>query len=166
VGITYLGPFNASAKACSQVTQVFNRALGNCHWDDDINAKLWLKLMINVAINPLSAIFQVNNGALAQPSFQSKIDTIVNEAMPLLRALQLEASSLRQIINQVIDATASNYSSMNRDIHFQRHTENAYISGYLLDKASAYQIDMPFIRSLYHEITRLENHSPTQSNTH
>lgn len=56
---------------------------------------------------------------------------------------------------QVINNTAENYSSMNRDIHFQRITENDYICGYLLDKAKHHAIKVPMITQLYQEIDKL-----------
>lgn len=166
-GATYLGPFNAQAKVFSHLTEPLNNALGNCYWHTDIEQKLWLKLMINVAINPLSALFQINNGELAQAKFQADIEKIINEAMPLLDKLDLgfNKRALHQTINNVITATANNYSSMNRDIHFQRSTENDYINGYLLQKASHYQIEMPLIDSLYKQIKVLEDRLLTPLNT-
>lgn len=168
LGITYLGAFNEQAKAFSGLVETLNRALDNCHWCDDIEQKLWLKLMINIAINPLTAIHQVNNGALAEQPFQAQIAQIVAEAMPVLSKLELgfEKSELIQIINHVISATAENFSSMNRDIYFKRPTENDYINGYLLKKASQHHIETPLIASLYNNIKATENHSLAQSNKH
>ncbi|MEI6897309.1 MAG: 2-dehydropantoate 2-reductase [Psychromonas sp.] len=166
LGITYLGPFNELAKPFSHLASTLNKAVANCHWRVDIKQKLWLKLMINIAINPLTAIFKVKNGELAKPSFQMHIKSVVAEAMPLLNKLNLgfNQTELITIINNVIIATATNHSSMNRDIHFQRTTENDYISGYLLKKASQYKIVTPLISSLHEQIKALENHSLTQLN--
>lgn len=166
LGVTYLGAFNEQAKEFSDLTTVLNNALDNCHWCEDIDHKLWLKLLINIAINPLTAIHQINNGELVTPYFQEQIAKIIAEAMPVLEklALNFKESELLAIINQVINATALNYSSMNRDIYYQRPTENEYINGYLLKKALQYDIETPLIASLYEQINALENHSLTPSN--
>lgn len=167
LGISYLGPFNEQAKPYSHLATSLNNALSNTHWSDCIEKKLWLKLLINTAINPLTAIFQVKNGELKQNRYQTQIAKIITEVMPLLNALNLSFNQQELIntINTVISSTAENYSSMNRDIYFKRASENEYISGYLLKKASQHHIETPFIRSLYEKIKVLENHSLTQLNT-
>lgn len=160
LGITFLGPFNSKAKQYSSLTKDLEKALNNCHWCENIEQKLWLKLIINIAINPLTAIFQITNGALSNTKYQLQIREIIHEAMPLFTKLGLkfEEESLIATINTVIDATAENYSSMNRDIFYARPTENEYINGYLLNKASQFNIETPLIKSLYTQIKVLENH--------
>lgn len=163
-GFTYLGAFNQPAEAYKTVIEPLKLALDNCQWSTDIEQKLWLKLLINIAINPLTAIYQVNNGTLLETFYQDKIETIVSEAIRVTHQLGFDLSKERlfENINQVIRATASNYSSMNRDIYFKRKTENEYISGYLLKKGAQYKIATPLIKSLYEEVIVLESHSITQ----
>lgn len=167
LGITYLGPFNESAKAFWGLTSKLNHALDNCHWYENIEEKLCLKLLINIAINPLTAIHQINNGKLAQSVFQEQINSMMSEAIPVLKSLGLDfdKTQLLDTINDVITATADNCSSMNRDIYFQRPSENEYINGYLLKKASQHNIEIPFIESLYQQVKVLENRSLTPLNT-
>jgi 2-dehydropantoate 2-reductase len=159
LGITYLGPFNEHAKKLFYLTNSLNRALKNCHWSKNINQKLWLKLLINIAINPLTAIHQIHNGELAKAEFQKQINQIIVESMLVINVLNLDfyEKEMLKTINEVINATTENYSSMNRDIYFKRTTENKYISGYLLKKASQHNIEMPLIKSLYQQVKVLEN---------
>lgn len=161
LGITYLGAFNEKALPFCHLATLLNNALGNCHWCDDIKDKLWLKLLINICINPLTAIFQVNNGHLSANNHQQKIKQIIRETAPVLKAEELALGDLLTTVNHVISATAQNYSSMNRDIYFQRLTENEYINGYLLKKASQHNIETPLTESLYTQIKVLENRSLT-----
>lgn len=167
LGITYLGAFNHQANAYSHLQIDLNEALGNCHWSDEIEQKLWLKLLINITINPLTAIFQVYNGELSKPHFQQQIIQMIDEMMPVLckQQLTINKQELLAIINTVINATATNYSSMNRDIFFGRLTENEFINGYLIKKASQYNIETPLITSLFEQVRDLENHSPAPLNT-
>lgn len=168
LGVTYLGAFNVQAKPVAELIKQLNNALDDCYWSDDIEQKLWLKLIINIAINPLTAIYQVNNGKLSEQQFQSKITTIIKEAAPVFikQGVTFTEEELFIIINNVITATAGNYSSMNRDIFLNRPTENEYINGYLLKKASQYNIETPLIKSLYEQIKVLENHSLTAQDIH
>ncbi len=158
-GITYLGPFNAAAEQHRGVAESLNSALGNTHWCEDIKHKLWLKLLINIAINPLTAIYQVNNGQLQEAEFQEQISNITRESLKVADAEKVNFAELEllNIINQVIKQTEQNYSSMNRDIFYHRKTENEFIGGFLLKKASLYKIKMPSVKSLYEQINQLEN---------
>lgn len=168
LGITYLGAFNEQAKSCDYLLGDLYNALGNCHWHKNVEQTLWLKLLINVTINPLTAIHQIKNGELAKEPFQIQIKTMVEEALPVLQAIGLvskdtstesnsfERNELLKTINNVITATAENFSSMNRDIYHQRLTENEYINGYLLKKASQHNIATPLINKLYQQIKDLE----------
>ena len=169
IGITYLGAFNELAYNYKDLVIALNRALNDTHWVDDIKEKLWLKLLINVAINPLTAIWQIKNGQLLAPKFTTIIKTIVHESILVSDAegLPFSKSQLLDTITQVIRNTAENYSSMNRDIHFQRQTENEYISGYLLAKASEHQINVPTITKLYQKINQhsLYNEGVSLSNS-
>ncbi|WP_354625109.1 ketopantoate reductase C-terminal domain-containing protein [Psychromonas sp. MME2] len=131
-----------------------NKALNETHWVDNINEKLWLKLLINVAINPLTAIYQVKNGQLLAPEFATLINRIIKESVLISKAEKMPFSEeeLLATVTQVISKTAENYSSMNRDIHFKRKTENEYISGYLLAKAAKHAINVPTIAKLHQKI--------------
>ena len=107
---------------------------------------------------------QINNGRLAEAKFQQQIEQMIDEIQPILVAQRLvfDKVELLSIINHVINATATNFSSMNRDIHFKRPTENDYINGYLLKKALQTNIETPLISTLYEKIKALENHSLAQ----
>lgn len=158
LGHTYLGAFNQTAKKYQFLVETLNQALENTYWADDIKQKLWLKLLINAAINPLTAIFQIKNGELQDPAFAKKIEGISKEGVQVAKAEQIyfKENELINIIKQVIHATAENYSSMNRDLFFQRNTENEFINGYLLKKAQRHKIETPYIEALYQKIQNIE----------
>ena len=161
LGSTYLGAFNPSAKQYKYLVETLNSALADTHWTDHIKQKLWLKLLINSAINPLTALFQIKNGGLQNRSFEQKIASIIKEGRQIAKAEQIhfKEEELLNIINQVIAASAENYSSMNRDLFFRRNTENEYINGYLLKKAQQHIIATPCIKSLYQKIQAAEKNT-------
>lgn len=157
-GVTYLGAYNSKGKWFQSLQVPLNVALANTSWCEDVNEKLWLKLIINMAINPLTAIHQIKNGELKNPSFQMQINCLVNESLAVAKTegVTFKKEEILAIIQQVITLTAENLSSMNRDIFYQRHTENEFIAGYLLKSASFKQIKTPTILRLYHQIKALE----------
>ena len=65
--------------------------------------------------------------------------------------------SLLFYVNQVIDLTAENISSMLQDIRALRHTEIDYITGFLLKRAWAHGIPVPENTHLYELVKRKES---------
>ncbi|WP_372882009.1 ketopantoate reductase family protein [Psychromonas sp.] len=157
-GVTYLGAYNDKGRLQQSLIVPLNFALPNTHWCEDVNEKLWLKLIINMAINPLTAIHQIKNGQLDNTIFQIKINELIDEALQVAKAegVIFKKQEILAIINQVITLTAENFSSMNRDVFYQRHTENEFIAGYLLKSANFHHIDTPVINYLYQQIKALE----------
>ncbi len=60
-------------------------------------------------------------------------------------------------VNQIIQNTAANTSSMRQDVLAQRHTEIDYITGYLLRRARAHGLSLPENSRLFDYIKRKEN---------
>ena len=71
--------------------------------------------------------------------------------------LHTSAEDLRYYVEQVIDSTAENISSMLQDIHALRHTEIDYITGYLLKRARAHGIAVPENARLFEMVKRKES---------
>ena len=163
-GDTYFGPFNQGANNSKELVIPFEKALGNCYWQQNINERLWLKLLINIVINPLTAIHQIRNGGLISSEFSTVIRKILKECL-LVSAKEgmcFAEDNIFSIVERTIQATANNYSSMNRDVFFSRQTENEFINGYLLKKGVKYNIQLPLVSEFYEKIKMLENHSPAQ----
>lgn len=118
---------------------------------------LWRKLAINCAINPLTAIHQVQNGALAAPEFQKVIAQICAEVVAVADSQQipLDLDEIIYTVHQVINNTSKNYSSMNRDIAAQRRTEISAINGYICQLATQQSLAVPANQSLVDKIEKL-----------
>ncbi|MCW8328088.1 2-dehydropantoate 2-reductase [Photobacterium sp. SDRW27] len=158
LGQTWIGALNPAGTAYKHLATLLDQVLAPCQWHDDINTPLWQKLAINCAINPLTAIHQCRNGALAKPEFDSQLDQICNEVALVMTAegYPTRGSNLRNLANKVIRATAENFSSMNQDICQQRTTEIDYITGYLIARAEAHQIQVPVNTRVWQQIKQLE----------
>ncbi|PSU32067.1 2-dehydropantoate 2-reductase [Photobacterium lutimaris] len=158
IGPTLLGSLTPHANPYQQLGQIFNDVLPPCQWQEDINQPLWRKLAINCAINPLTALHNCKNGDLARAEFDTELTAICQEVAEVMSAegYPVTASALRQLVDTVINATASNYSSMNQDVCHQRQTEIDYISGYLIARAAAHNIDVPHNHRLWQAIKELE----------
>lgn len=163
-GQSWIGAVNDAGKYHAELAAVLDNALAPCQWHDDIFVPLWQKLAINCAINPLTAMHQCRNGELAAPQFSGELDSICQEVAAVMNAegYPTSANTLRQQVENVILATAANYSSMNQDIHHHRPTEIDYITGYLVRRAQAHQLAVPTNLGLWQHIKRLEQHDHDQ----
>tara|TARA_R110001583_G_scaffold767_2_gene7106 strand:- start:7814 stop:8773 length:960 start_codon:yes stop_codon:yes gene_type:complete len=134
-------------------------AMAEVYWCENIIQKCWLKLMINAVINPLTAIYQIKNGQLQSLQYSTLIQPLILEVFAIAEAelLHFELTSLLETVNNVIAATAENFSSMNRDIFYRRETEIEFINGYLIKKAQQHNIETPILVDLYLQIKALES---------
>ncbi len=158
-GHSVLAPLNAAAQQqFSAVQQAMNSALGPVRITDDITPFLWQKLAINAVINPLTAVHNCRNGALAEAQFQHTIAMILQEVCQLanLAGIALDYAATLTSVQQVIQATAENYSSMQQDVLHQRRTEIAAINGFVVQQAARFQLPVPYNSQLLQQVQQLQ----------
>ncbi|RAS69264.1 ketopantoate reductase [Vibrio diazotrophicus] len=160
IGQTQLGAFNLKGSQCTFLVDVLNHALPTVSWNPNIQFALWNKLAINCAINPLTAIHQCLNGALAEDRFRPTLDAAIDELVSVMQAekIPVDRKQLVTTIDNVIRATAANKSSMHQDIFYRRQTEIDFITGYLVRKAQQHGIEVPANSELYKQIQLLEKY--------
>ena len=127
-------------------------------WEADIEQSLWRKLLINCAINPLTALHGCVNGELLHnPELAAELHALCSELTPVAQALgyQQLASRLEQEVRSVAKATGHNRSSMLQDHQAGRPTEIDYITGYLLQQVHRLGLDCPINERLLAELKPL-----------
>ncbi len=162
-GATLLGPGLARAGGEGIVTlQAHNRlaplarllrqAGFNVSVVDDARALLWGKLVINAAINPITALLRVPNGALLERS----------DARQLMHALAREAAAVAAAqgvalpfndpalaAEDVARRTAANRSSMAQDVQRGAPTEIDAICGAIVRAAAASGAPAPLNEAMW-----------------
>ncbi|MFZ5449094.1 MAG: ketopantoate reductase family protein [Thermodesulfobacteriota bacterium] len=136
-GTIYIGVpagSQVSRAEVAAVVEIFRRAGLECQSREDIAAVLWEKLIINVGINPLTALLRVPNGVLLElrPAWEVAV-AAAREAQAVGRAEGIRLTGdPAEALRQVCTATAANRSSMLQDILAGRPTEiealNAQVS--------------------------------------
>ncbi|PBP49911.1 putative 2-dehydropantoate 2-reductase [Pseudomonas syringae] len=124
-------------------------------WTPDILTRLWRKLALNCAINPLTVLHDCRNGGLLEHA--SEVATLCAELTELLGRCGQPAAAqeLHAEVLRVIQATASNYSSMYQDVLHGRRTEISYLLGYACAAAARHGSPAPHLQHLQ---TRLRAH--------
>ena len=105
---------------------------------DDIEHKLWCKIAINAAINPLTALNNCKNGMLvSDKKLSEKMQHVCSEVEIIAAACgqPLFEKPLYEMAILIASATAENYSSMLQDIQHKRPTEIEQITGFLCHQA-------------------------------
>ena len=117
-------------------------------WSTQILTRLWRKLALNCAINPLTVLHDCRNGGLQQ--HQCEVATLCAELSELLHCCgqPAAAQNLQQEVERVIQATAANYSSMHQDVASQRRTEISYLLGYACQAAARHRLQLPHLQQL------------------
>ncbi len=127
----------------AQTVQIFRQAGFACQTAADIILVLWQKLLVNVGINPVTALTRLANGRLPEiPAAWEVVTAAVQEAQAvgLAAGLALPPDPVTRV-RQVCQATAANRSSMLQDILNQRPTEIEALNGQIV--AYGRRLNMP-----------------------
>ena len=147
-GPTYVGPGPGSQVTPEEVAAVvdlFRLAGLECQARDDIDRVLWEKLLVNVAINPLTALLRVPNGTLPDlPEAWQIALAAAAEARAVAGAAGIPLDGdFEARLRQVCAATARNCSSMLQDVLAGRPTEIEALNGRVSARGAALGVPTP-----------------------
>ena len=118
----------------------------------DAVSMLWSKLIINAAINPVTALYGITNSELlANGEAREQAFAAAREAKTVADAcgITLPYDDVIAAVIDVCQRTAANRSSMLRDIECGRPTEIDAITGAIINKAQTHDIPTPVNRELF-----------------
>jgi 2-dehydropantoate 2-reductase len=163
LGDTYLGTFKkVTAAEVRELCREFTACGFPATFSDDIRRDMWMKAIVNAAINPLTAICKVENGRLLRiPQLRALMRQSCEEAAAVARAegQQIQAVEATRITERVALRTAANRSSMLQDIERGRRTEVSQISGAIAEAAVRRGIPLPVVNALRLSVSELERHA-------
>lgn len=156
-GDTFIGALTANLQPkAQQLCSQWSRLELTIQEDQNILYRLWQKLAINCAINPLTVIYDCPNGELLNNSKAlEQMEMVCGEVEAVMaKALGQAAPNLFELATKVAEKTARNLSSMLQDARNQRETEIDYITGFLLNQARGLGLTCPHNQKLYDQIKR------------
>lgn len=127
----------------------------------DPKALLWGKLVINAAINPLTALMRVPNGELLnRPAARALMGEAALEAAKVAyaKSISLPYADLIAAVEEVAQRTATNYSSMLQDVLRGARTEIDAINGAIVRAGEETGIPTPVNMTLWQLVKGLESH--------
>ena len=119
----------------------------------DAKTLIWGKLVINAAINPLTALLEIPNGALlSNPSARAVMSELAREtaAVAAARGISLPFENPVKAAEEVARRTATNFSSMLQDIRRGAPTEIDAICGAVTRAGEAAGAPTPTNRVCWH----------------
>ena len=127
----------------------------------DPQSLLWGKLVINAAINPLTALLRVPNGELlARPSARELMQEAATEAalVAAAKGIKLPYDDPEDAVEAVAKNTASNMSSMLQDVLRGTPTEIDAINGAIIHESEKVGLLAPVNRILWRLVRGLDRH--------
>ena len=122
------------------------RAGVQAEWTDNGPAAVWMKVLLNIAINPIAALSGVENGGLLAPNlFSSALETML-EGASIARAERVSLPDdieLEHHLQRVLESTAENQCSMLQDVRAGRTTEVAYLNQAVVERGERIGVRAP-----------------------
>lgn len=162
-GATLVGPGLARMGGEGVISIEQNQALGpleaalrssnfNLHVVGDARSLIWGKLVINAAINPLTALLQVKNGELlSHPKARRMMGALAREAAEVAGAENIHLPFGDPVIaaEEVARKTAANLSSMFQDVRRGAPTEIDAICGAVAERGKRHGIKTPYNKACW-----------------
>lgn len=113
--------------------------------DSDRERTVWRKVLVNAAINPVTADHGIPNGRLLLDPYRGQALQLLDEALSVAQAegIRFTDADAQRELWRVVRATAENRSSMLQDLDRGRKTEIDAISGTLLELGKARGLTLP-----------------------
>ncbi len=155
-GLTVIGPYKPDEKFPEKLKK-FQKSLETAGFEteivQDIYPYLWRKLLVNIGINPLTALTGLRNGGiLSFPHILELQRKAVTEAFEIITRsginLDMDLDSCLELVRRVCEKTGKNTSSMLQDRLNGKETEIDFITGAVLKKAQELGMNAPVNETL------------------
>lgn len=160
-GDTVVGDVSGGAPdMAAEIARMFTDAGIVTRVAEDIREEIWIKAAVNAAINPVTAITGLKNGALlVQKGLMMLLEDAATETAKVAQArgVDLEPEMAIEKAKEVATLTADNKSSMLQDIERCKRTEIEAICGAIVRYGGLSGVETPVNRSLLFLVKGIES---------
>lgn len=130
-------PGGGRDSAAERIAAGFTAAGIECEAAIDMPRRRWEKLAINAAINPVTALARVRNGAIREQPLRPIALAAAREvgSVATTRGIDVDPATATEAVLDVAARTRENESSMARDVRRGRRTEVDAITGAVIERA-------------------------------
>ncbi len=158
-------PAGGRSERCREISAALTAGGLRSPVAQNIRQEIWVKLLGNLAFNPISALTRATLAGMARdPHVRALVTEIMREAVRLGEALGIEVPiSIEQRIAGA-EKVGEHKTSMLQDLEAGRRLELEAIAGAVLELAARYSVAMPHTRAVYACTKLLENQYWPQMN--
>lgn len=161
---TYIGELDGTlSERLENISQTFNACGLETVMVRRIISRLWLKVIVYAAINPVSAILQVPNGSLITKTESTTLmKRLIDEGLMVAKAQGIEIlhPDLYEVLFDTCTKSSSNLSSMLQDLFNEVATEIDAQNGAIFRYAEEHGLSVPTHRTMVELIRLLEYWKP------
>jgi 2-dehydropantoate 2-reductase len=141
-----------------EVQNLLQNANITCIIENDIEAAIWRKYILNCAYNVVTAYYNATTGYIRKSENATmQLKSLLEEACTVARALKVNiADDLEEVhFNHVLHKQSeAATSSLNRDITAGKQNELEVFCGHLLELALNHQLKLPTTEYFYRELKK------------
>ncbi len=150
---------NHRRQELENLAALFTRAKVPCRISENIEAELWVKVIMNCAYNAISALSRARYGVIARhPLAQNVMKQVIKEAVAVARAagVRLPDVDLVEAGGKLAETIPNAISSTAQDIVRGKRTEIDSLNGYVARRGAELGIATPVNQTLHALVKLLE----------
>ena len=143
---------------------MFERYGVPCKVSDNLEGELWTKLVINVALNPVSALGQATYGRIAESADGRRLlDALIAEVLAVARAAKLTLPGMETqaaavaVVTRITEQMPGQFSSTGQDLRRGKRTEIDSLNGHVARRGAELGVPTPVNQALYTLVKLAEN---------
>lgn len=156
---SYAGEAGAAAR---RFLELFAAAGLEVRTTSHLVREIWRKVLVNAAINPVTALHHVPNGALLEDPLRTEAVGLLEEARTVAERAGVPFSRAEAVreFERVARATSTNRSSMLQDVERGRPTEVDAILGELVRRGTSFGMRLPATEAAWKAVVALARPRP------
>jgi 2-dehydropantoate 2-reductase len=143
-------PHGSISERCAAISQAFVAGGLKCPVETNLRQQIWLKLIGNVAFNPVTALTRATLGELAEsPELVIVLRAVMEECSAVAAALDVD---LPVSIDRRLEAglaVGAHKTSMLQDVEAGKPLEVGCLTGAVIELADLLKIDVPHTRTIH-----------------
>ena len=131
-GTTVIGSLKNVTKKSEHLVNLFSSNYFKISYSENIEEHIWLKAIINSAINPIASHYNIKNGKLREEKYWRLVKELLDESIQIAVANNIDFPiDPLEATENIVKNTSENYCSMLQDLKKGKKTEINEINGIL-----------------------------------